>query len=93
LIVNARDAMPQGGKIILRTRNVMAAECAGFNEPSLDPGDYVAIEVEDFGHGIAPEVKDKGLPGCTAGSHCSGPRGLTSSGMVIGRLPGHPAPS
>jgi len=35
------------------------AECAGFNEASLDPGDYVAIEVEDFGHGIAPEVKDK----------------------------------
>jgi two-component system, cell cycle sensor histidine kinase and response regulator CckA len=59
LIVNARDAMPQGGKIILRTRNVVAAECAGFNETSLDPGDYVAIEVEDFGHGIAPEVKDK----------------------------------
>jgi two-component system, cell cycle sensor histidine kinase and response regulator CckA len=59
LIVNARDAMPQGGKIILRTRNVTAAECAGFNEASLDPDDYVAIEVEDFGHGIAPEVKDK----------------------------------
>ncbi len=59
LIVNARDAMPQGGKIILRTSNVMAAECAGFGEASLDPGDYVAIEVEDFGHGITLEVKDK----------------------------------
>ncbi|MGH6837819.1 MAG: cell cycle histidine kinase CckA [Methylocella sp.] len=59
LIVNARDAMPQGGKIILRTRNVVAAECAGFNEASLVPADYVAIEVEDSGHGIAPEVKDK----------------------------------
>ncbi|MGB8899047.1 MAG: ATP-binding protein [Methylocella sp.] len=59
LIVNARDAMPQGGKIILRTRNVVAAECADFDETSLVPADYVAIEVEDFGHGIAPEVKDK----------------------------------
>ncbi|MGH6794957.1 MAG: response regulator, partial [Methylocella sp.] len=56
---NARDAMPQGGKIVLRTRNVIAAECAGFNEASLVPADYVAIEVEDSGHGIAPEVKDK----------------------------------
>ncbi|MGH6867540.1 MAG: cell cycle histidine kinase CckA [Methylocella sp.] len=59
LIVNARDAMPQGGKIVLRTRNVMAVDCAGFNETSLVPADYVAIEVEDSGHGIAPEVKDK----------------------------------
>ena len=59
LIVNARDAMPDGGKIILRTRNVVAAECASFNETSLTPADYVAIEVEDFGHGIPPDVKDK----------------------------------
>ncbi|MGQ0445177.1 MAG: cell cycle histidine kinase CckA [Beijerinckiaceae bacterium] len=59
LIVNARDAMPQGGRIILRTRNVIAAECGNFNEPSLVPTDYVAIEVEDFGQGIAPDVKDK----------------------------------
>jgi two-component system cell cycle sensor histidine kinase/response regulator CckA len=59
LIVNARDAMPQGGKILVRTRNVRAADCAGFGEATLVPADYVAIEVEDFGHGMAPEVKDK----------------------------------
>ncbi|WOJ89316.1 response regulator [Methylocapsa polymorpha] len=59
LIVNARDAMPDGGKILLRTRNVDAAECAGFDEKSLAPADYVAIEVEDFGCGIPPDVKDK----------------------------------
>ncbi|MBO0734568.1 MAG: response regulator [Methylocapsa sp.] len=59
LIVNARDAMPDGGKIILRTHNVLAAECAIFSEPSLVPSDYVAIEVEDFGHGMAPDVRDK----------------------------------
>ena len=59
LIVNSRDAMPEGGKIILRTRNVMATDCGAFNEPSLVPENYVAIEVEDFGHGIPPEVKDK----------------------------------
>ncbi|MCI0467965.1 MAG: response regulator [Beijerinckiaceae bacterium] len=59
LIVNARDAMPQGGKIIVRTRNIPAAECGSFNEPSLVPADYAAVEVEDFGHGIPPESKDK----------------------------------
>jgi two-component system cell cycle sensor histidine kinase/response regulator CckA len=59
LIVNSRDAMPEGGKIALRTRNVAAADCGAFNEPSLVHNDYVAIEVEDFGHGIPPEAKDK----------------------------------
>jgi two-component system, cell cycle sensor histidine kinase and response regulator CckA len=59
LIVNARDAMPDGGEIILRTRNVTPAECAAFDDNALTAAEYVAIEVEDFGHGIAPEVKDK----------------------------------
>ncbi len=59
LIVNARDAMPNGGKILLRTRNVGADECAALDEKSLPPADYVAIEVEDFGCGIPLDVKDK----------------------------------
>ncbi len=59
LIVNARDAMPGGGEIMLRTRNVTPAECAAFDDNALPAAEYVAIEVEDFGHGIAPEVKDK----------------------------------
>ena len=59
LVVNARDAMPDGGTITLRTKNVPAAECAAFKEDVLLPGDYVAIAVEDKGTGIPPEVRDK----------------------------------
>ncbi len=59
LVVNARDAMADGGKIQLRTRNISAAECAAFREPTLVPADYVVIEVEDSGTGIAPDVMDK----------------------------------
>jgi two-component system cell cycle sensor histidine kinase/response regulator CckA len=59
LIVNARDAMPQGGKILVRTRNITAAECGALGEASLVAADYVAIEVEDVGLGMAPEVKEK----------------------------------
>ncbi len=59
LVVNARDAMPEGGRILVRTRNVPEADCAGFNEKSLAPADYVLIEIEDSGNGIAPEILPK----------------------------------
>ena len=42
LVVNARDAMSEGGRITLRTRNVPAAECAAFNEKPLVPGGLCA---------------------------------------------------
>ena len=59
LVVNARDAMPDGGRIQLRTLNVSAAECSRFKEKSLIEADYVVIEVEDIGHGIPDDVKEK----------------------------------
>jgi two-component system cell cycle sensor histidine kinase/response regulator CckA len=59
LIVNARDAMPEGGRIYLRTRNVVPADCAAFQEKSLIPAEYVLIEVQDNGHGIPADVRDK----------------------------------
>ena len=59
LIVNARDAMAEGGRIYLRTRNVLPAECAAYQEKSLIPAEYVLIEVEDNGHGIPADVRDK----------------------------------
>ena len=59
LVVNARDAMPDGGAIHLRTLNVTADECARYNEKMLTPADYVVIEVEDSGTGIPPDVMEK----------------------------------
>jgi len=59
LVVNARDAMPEGGRITVRTRNVAAADCAAYHEKSLIAAEYVLIEVEDTGHGIPAEVRAK----------------------------------
>jgi two-component system cell cycle sensor histidine kinase/response regulator CckA len=59
LVVNARDAMTEGGRITLRTRNVQAAECASFKDASVAPADYVLVEVADTGHGIPAEVRSK----------------------------------
>ena len=57
LVVNARDAMPRGGKILVRTRNVSPEECAAFSEKSLAPADYVVIE--DRQTAIACNNKEK----------------------------------
>jgi two-component system cell cycle sensor histidine kinase/response regulator CckA len=59
LCVNARDAMPEGGKLTLRTRNLPAAEVPGFNYAYLPHEDMVLVEVSDTGTGIAPEIMDK----------------------------------
>ena len=59
LVVNARDAMHDGGKITLRTRNFPAAECGSLKEVDVATADYVLVEVEDTGHGIPPEVRAK----------------------------------
>lgn len=55
LVVNARDAMPDGGSILLSTRPVRVGAAEAARHSEAQPGDYVAIAVSDTGHGIAPE--------------------------------------
>ncbi|MGT2469103.1 MAG: response regulator [Mesorhizobium sp.] len=59
LAVNARDAMPGGGDLTVRTRNVTLDECKSFAYRELTPADYVLVDVEDTGSGIAPDVLKK----------------------------------
>ena len=54
LVVNARDAMPGGGRVTLATSNVPAADSALPSE--LNYGDYVLLTVADTGVGMTPEV-------------------------------------
>lgn len=59
LCVNARDAMPDGGSLTLRTRNVSEREALKMERAGFTPGEYVLIEVEDTGTGMSPEVMAK----------------------------------
>jgi len=60
LAVNARDAMPVGGTLTVRTKNVTADQTKAFGyHRELIAADYVVVEVEDTGTGIAPDVLKK----------------------------------
>ena len=59
LVVNARDAMPDGGKLTVRTMNVTADECAKHDYKGMPKADYVLVEVSDTGTGIPSEIIDK----------------------------------
>jgi PAS domain S-box-containing protein len=57
LVLNARDAMPDGGRLVIETFNATldAADLAG--APEITPGHYVVLSVADTGHGMPPEVR------------------------------------
>ena len=59
LCVNARDAMPNGGKLSLHMENVTFDETYAGMNPEAKPGPYVAISVADTGTGIPEEIQDK----------------------------------
>ncbi|HWM47910.1 MAG TPA: response regulator, partial [Xanthobacteraceae bacterium] len=56
LAVNARDAMPNGGKLTVRTGNVTAEQCRRLDYKGMPAADYIQIEVIDQGTGIPPEI-------------------------------------
>lgn len=62
LCVNARDAMPDGGQLLIETTNFIVEEAPdpmGEEGEEITPGDYVMVSVSDTGSGMSPEVVKK----------------------------------
>src|SRR5262249_19983640 len=59
LAINARDAMPGGGKLPMQTGNVMLEQGSGGRLPDVQPGPYVMVAVSDTGWGIPAALRDK----------------------------------
>ncbi len=59
LVVNARDAMPAGGKVMLTTSNVVVESPPESQDSGPQPGGYVLIDVADTGCGMAPDVAER----------------------------------
>ena len=56
LAINARDAMPGGGKLVIAIANAVLDEGYAAEHLEIEPGDYVKLEVTDSGTGMSPEV-------------------------------------
>ncbi len=59
LVVNARDAMPEGGEIIIETKSRVLSEPLERDRAIVPPGSYVTVKVTDHGSGIPPEKLTK----------------------------------
>jgi two-component system cell cycle sensor histidine kinase/response regulator CckA len=59
LAVNARDAMPGGGRLQVRTSNVTKEECERYRGKGMPAADYVLVEVADSGTGVPAKIVDK----------------------------------
>ncbi|TPQ32415.1 hypothetical protein C2U70_22125 [Bradyrhizobium guangdongense] len=59
LAINARDAMPGGGKLVFETGNVVLDEAYAAGKPDVEPGFYTVVAIRDTGTGISADIRER----------------------------------
>ena len=89
LVFNARDAMPRGGKLTIRTYNHRVAAAADRRAPGMADGLYAVMNITDTGEGMAPEVAKRIFePFFTTKPHGTG-LGLATVAGILRQHDGH----
>jgi signal transduction histidine kinase len=74
LCLNARDAMPSGGRLAIRTASVLVGRSDESPDPMLMPGRYVLVAVSDSGQGMPADIRDRLFdPFRSSGPHLDDP--------------------
>ncbi len=91
LAINARDAMPAGGKLMIETADFSASSKFCESHPQVFPGDYVLLQVSDTGQGMPPQVMEHIFdPFYTTKPHGKGTGlGLTTIYGIVRQFGGH----
>jgi two-component system cell cycle sensor histidine kinase/response regulator CckA len=90
LAINARDAMPAGGRLIIETRNTVVDASFATTGLALTPGNYVTLAVSDTGTGMEPAVLEQALePFFTTKAHGQGTGlGLSTVADIVAKAGG-----